>query len=466
MKIGYDINTHRFSYDLEHLIRAFFPEAEVKKEYSQDMFVNAHIRDKTFSIELIKDNNIIKKEAEFTNVYEEDKKLFGRILYDILFEYSKKHLPWGILTGIRPTKIVSQLIEKGYDNIEDILVEQYYISRAKSRFLKEVAINENNIIEKLLYDHVALYIGIPICPSRCIYCSFSCVTTNSIELIDKYTQALIIELQEKFKAIRKNGQEVKVIYIGGGTPSILGIKNIRLLFEVLKSNIDMNNLLEITFEVGRPETLSDELTYELKKYSTRICINPQSSNDVTLLKIGRKHTFLDVIKAFEKCNKIGVNNINSDLIIGLPDETIEDFKKSLEDVLQLLPSSITVHTLSLKRASDLKFKMGEYNFISADDVDYCLNYTYDRLKEEGYKPYYMYRQKNMLGNFENVGYAKDGYECLYNCMIMHEKHNIYAVGAKAVSKFVYQDGKIDRVFNVADVKLYIDKVIKGDAGVI
>ncbi|MEZ0536740.1 coproporphyrinogen dehydrogenase HemZ [Caldicellulosiruptoraceae bacterium PP1] len=463
MNISYKINSHRFSYDLEHLIRAFFPDCNVKKDKEQfDIQVEAIIDELKFSIKIYdKEGYQNQLEGTFINIQSEDKKLFGKAVYNILKIYTKRDLPWGILTGIRPTKIVYDLIKKEIDinDIPNVLEKDYLISTKKRDILTEVAIKEIDIINSIPNNAAALYVGIPICPSICLYCSFSCIESNFSELINKYTDALIKHIEEIAKQIEKDKKKIVAIYFGGGTPTTIGINNIERIFRRIFSILDMKYINEITFEAGRPDTIDKNILEVLKDRITRICINPQSANNETLTKIGRNHSFEDIVKAFELSRAFGINNINSDLIIGLPDENIEDYLNTLNKVIELNPASITIHTLSIKRSSKLKMEVENYNFMSAEDANYCIDESFNKLKKHQYFPYYLYRQKNMIGNFENIGYSKKGYEGLYNCMIMQEKHNIYACGAKSVSKYIFENDRIERVFNPADINLYIKRIL-------
>lgn len=468
MKITYYSNSQKFLYDFQHIIRAFYPGAELSFGKSGAIHFEAYFEDFSVRISVEEENKEIAVKRFFiTNDDHESKRIFGRNLYDILKTLTGKELPWGILTGIRPTKIASPLVEANLSDKEaaEYLQREYYISEKKSYFLFEVTKNETNILKNIDSSAACLYIGIPVCPSRCLYCSFSCheLTKRIESLLDLYTQALLTELERTYKLIEKNKNKIIAIYFGGGSPAVVGVKNIKRIFESLLSHLNKEDIREITFEAGRPDTIGCELlellAFYKSKFNIRLCINPQTSNDRTLQIIGRNHTFNDVIKAFEIARRYGFENINSDVILGLPDEKEEDFKKTIYDVLSLNPASVTVHTLSIKRASLLRFKWQDYLFMDENTVNYLLDWTRSILGQEGYIPYYMYRQKNMIGNFENVGYSKKGFECLYNVMIMQEKHNIYACGAKAVSKFIFENDRIERIFNPADMQIYISRIL-------
>lgn len=447
LRITYCSNSQKFLYDFQHIIRAFYPGAELMFGNGGDIHFEAHFDGFNVRIQAEMENKeIVVKNFILTDDDHESKRIFGRNLYDILKTLTGKELPWGILTGIRPTKIVYPLVESNLPDKEasEYLQREYYISKKKSHFLLEVAKNETNILNRVDSSAACLYIGIPICPTKCLYCSFSCheLTKRIESLLSLYTQALLTELEKTYKLIEENKNKIVAIYFGGGSPAVIGVQNIKRIFESLFANLDVKDIRETTFEAGRPDTINRELLELLalykKDFNIRLCINPQTSNDQTLKIIGRNHTFDDIKKAFELAKEYGFENINSDVILGLPNEIEEDFKKTIYDVLNLGPASITVHTLSIKRASLLRFKWQNYRFMDEHTVNSLLDWARAILKERGYIPYYMYRQKNMIGNFENVGYSKKGFEGLYNVMIMQEKHNIYACGAKAVSKFIFE----------------------------
>jgi len=467
LRITYFSNSQRFLYDFQHIIRAFYPGAEVKFGHGGDIHFEAHFEGMKVFLKLQVQDKTIQKDFILVDDEHESKRIFGRNLYDLLKQETKRELPWGILTGIRPTKIVYPLLEQGLkdEEIYKFLQEGYYISDKKSKLLLKVAKNEMNILSKLEPSSACLYIGIPICPTRCLYCSFSCheMTRQVKSLIGMYTDSLICELEKTYQKIEESKNRIVAVYFGGGCPAVIGIENIKKIFTSLFENLEKDHIREITFEAGRPDTIDEELLQYLveinQDLNVRFCINPQTSNDNTLKIIGRNHTFEDIKRAFAQAYEYGFKNINSDVILGLPGEDENDYRKTIEDVLKLSPASITIHTLSIKRASLLRFRWDEYKFMNEETVNKLLDWTQSILEERGYVPYYMYRQKNMIGNFENVGYCKRGFEGLYNVMIMQEKHNIYACGAKAVSKFVYEGDKIERVFNPADIKLYISRMM-------
>ncbi|WAM32252.1 coproporphyrinogen III oxidase [Caldicellulosiruptor naganoensis] len=468
LKITYYSNSQKFLYDFQHIIRAFYPNAEINFGSGGDIHFKAQFEGFNVTIKAQEPGKeLAARNFLLTEDEHESKRIFGKNLYDILKALTNKELPWGILTGIRPTKIAYPLVKANMpvEEASKYLQREYYISKKKSLLLLEVAKNEIEVLKRVDSFAACLYIGIPICPTKCLYCSFSCHELNKkIEsLLDLYTQALLTELERTYKLIEKNENKIVAIYFGGGSPAVLGVGNVKRIFESLLANLNKEDIREITFEAGRPDTINESLLELLalykKDFNMRLCINPQTSNDRTLQIIGRNHSFEDIKRAFELAREYGFENINSDVILGLPNEKEEDFQKTIYDVLSLNPASITVHTLSIKRASVLRFKWQDYWFMDEGTVNNLLDWTKSILSEEGYIPYYMYRQKNMIGNFENVGYSKRGFEGLYNVMIMQEKHNIYACGAKAVSKFIFENDRIERVFNPADIQLYISRIL-------
>lgn len=467
LKISYYSNSQKFLYDFQHLIRAFFPNEEVGFGKDGELCFESTFEGLNIKMQVFEnDKQLLLKNFVLTEDEHESKRIFGRNLYDILKSITKQELPWGILTGIRPSKIAYDLIQSGRSDKEilEFLKGEYYILPKKAELLLEVAKNELEILKDIKSNFAALYIGIPICPTRCLYCSFSCDELNYRirPLIKTYTNALLKELERVFALIKEREKQICAVYIGGGSPAVLGVDNVRMIFDNLFSNLPTRYIKEVTFEAGRPDTIDEKLIEYLSSFNNinmRLCINPQTSHDKTLKIIGRNHTFDDIKRAFELSKNYCIENINSDVILGLPNETKDDFKKTIIDVLSLDPTSITIHTLSIKRSSLLRFKWQEYCFMDKEDVNHLLDWAKDILKSAGYSPYYMYRQKNMIGNFENVGYSKKGFEGLYNVMMMQEKHDIYACGAKAVSKFIYENNRIERVFNPADINLYISRVL-------
>ena len=337
-----------------------------------------------------------------------------------------------------------------------ILKEVYEVSDEKIELAKTVAENEKALLNEIGENSVIIYIGIPFCPTRCLYCSF--VSTDirvSGKYMNGFVEKLLLEIDKTAEIIEKMGAYVENIYIGGGTPTTLEPHHLKSIFDRLKENFDFSKIKEFTLEAGRPDTITEAKLLEAKKGGVnRISINPQTMNNETLVKVGRKHTPDMVKNCFNMARRIGFDNINMDLIAGLPDETVDMFKYSIDEVINLDPENITVHSMAVKRAASLRFTDTE--LAKSKDMNEMLSYTQKRMEQTGRKPYYMYRQKNISGNLENVGYAKDGYMSTYNINIMEEKQTIIALGGGGSTKLVMGD-RIERIFNFKDPLEYINR---------
>lgn len=368
------------------------------------------------------------------------------------------NIPWGVMCGIRPAKNVRSLMEEGYSDSEvvRILKEVYEVSDEKIELAKTVAENEKALLDEIGENSVSIYIGIPFCPTRCLYCSF--VSTDirvSGKYMNGFVEKLLLEIDKTAEIIEKMGAYVENIYIGGGTPTTLEPHHLKSIFDRLKENFDFSKIKEFTLEAGRPDTITEAKLLEAKKGGVnRISINPQTMNNETLVKVGRKHTPDMVKNCFNMARRIGFDNINMDLIAGLPDETVDMFKYSIDEVINLDPENITVHSMAVKRAASLRFTDTE--LAKSKDMNEMLSYTQKRMAQTDRKPYYMYRQKNISGNLENVGYAKDGYMSTYNINIMEEKQTIIALGGGGSTKLVMGD-RIERIFNFKDPLEYINR---------
>ncbi len=363
--------------------------------------------------------------------------------------------PWGILTGVRPAKVAGMLLQNGNGIIRSkrILRDEYFLNPQKAALAVSVASIENKLLKKMPKDCCSLYISIPFCPSRCAYCSFVSYTTKKLlSLIDNYIDALIEELEQTLKIIMENGKRLVSIYIGGGTPTTLNTNQLCRIFNKLEEYIDTSGLLEFTLEAGRPDTITlDKLEAAKAHGVTRISVNPQTLNDDVLKEIGRKHSVEDFYKAYEIAKKSGIRDINVDLIAGLPNDDFKSFSETVDKIIELAPTNITVHTFCVKKAADvLKNNSGVYS-INATDAIKSVSYSQLKAKFAGYKPYYMYRQKNTVSNLENVGFSLEGHEGMYNIFMMEETQSIFAVGAGAVTKLVKTNEKgetvIERIFN-------------------
>jgi len=371
--------------------------------------------------------------------------------------YTKQDPPWGALTGIRPSKMARMLMEKGYsrDFIIDAMEQNYLTHRDKTALAIDVAAAEKDIIEKQPKDTFSLYVGIPFCPSRCLYCSFASYPfKKSASEAELYLDALGKELQ----AIRNitYGQAVSTVYVGGGTPTALSGEQLERLLTLIRRLF--GDVDELTVEAGRPDTINLENLRILKDCSVnRISINPQSLFDETLQRIGRGHMVDDFYDSFALARKAGFDNINTDVILGLPGETPDHITHTMDGLLKLKPENVTVHMLSIKRASLLRESLDRYSQPDISALEKMLDISRRTCREAGMKPYYMYRQKNMLGNFENVGYCMPGRESIYNIFMMEETQTVWAAGAGAISKLVFGD-RIERVFNVKSLNDYINRI--------
>lgn len=382
-------------------------------------------------------------------------------VYHMLKEKTGQHFPWGMLTGIRPAKTINTYMDTGLTKAESIkkMIETYEMSPEKAELAATVATAERSILEKADKNGISLYIGIPFCPTRCLYCSFTSYPIDIYKTkVDGYVEALIKEL--KFLGEKAQGKRLDSIYIGGGTPTSLSAEHLDKIMAAVLETFDLSNILEYTVEAGRPDTITAEKLKVIKKNgASRISVNPQTMNDETLKLIGRKHTVDDIKRVFYEARSVGHDNINMDLILGLPGEGEDEVKNTMEEIKKLSPESLTVHTLAVKRASRLKETLGEYDLAKAMLMENILGLSAKGAAEMGLAPYYMYRQKNMLGSFENVGYAKKGFESIYNVVIMEETQSIYAAGAGASTKlYDPETDRIERIFNVKNVDEYIGRI--------
>ena len=372
----------------------------------------------------------------------------SKLLFTLLQKLTGTDVPWGILTGIRPARKVLPMLEKGMsrEEIFSALKEEYWISDEKLGLVYDTAIVQYPLLKSTPENSVGLYVSIPFCPSRCSYCSF---VSHSVEqakkLMPEYIRLLCEELRIWGDIVRRLGLIVDTVYFGGGTPTSVSAEHLRMLLEAVNENFDLSHLREYCVEAGRPDTITREKLAVLKeKGVTRISINPQTMNDDVLENIGRRHTAEEIVECFRLAREIGFDNINMDLIAGLPGDTPEGFRYTLKKVMELDPDSITVHTLTLKRAASL-FAEGSTQL--DNPVREMVRDSIAVLPQNGYRPYYMYRQKNTLDNQENVGYAKPGKESFYNMLIMDETQTIFGAGCAASTKLVEPCGMITRICN-------------------
>nr|WP_307992331.1 coproporphyrinogen dehydrogenase HemZ [uncultured Niameybacter sp.] len=453
---------HDTEFEIGNIIHLFEPYIE------GDYSLESRLEEGLAIGRIIKEESVIfeyEKEVEYAKdpikLKKSCKLALKEAAYHVLYQLSGKSMPWGILTGIRPTKIVHEYQKQGMSEeaLRIRLKEVYRISDEKVNLMMEVAKAEEDILKENKEDEISLYIGIPFCPTRCVYCSF---TAYSIEAkknyVESYLDALCKEIS--FVAEAKKGNPIRSLYIGGGTPTSLNEAQLERLLKHIKASFNLEDIGEYTIEAGRPDTITKEKLEIMKAMDVgRISINPQTMNQKTLDAIGRHHTVEDIKEVFKMARELGHTNINMDIILGLPGEEVEDVKHTLEELKLLSPENITVHTMAIKRASKLKEQQDTYELAEAAKIEEMLELSQRACREMGLSPYYMYRQKNMLGNFENVGYAKPGYECVYNVEIMEESESIIAAGAGAITKMVYQNGeRIDRIANVKNLEDYIGRI--------
>ena len=391
------------------------------------------------------------------------KRKVKRQVYRVLSKYTGQEMPWGILTGIRPAKIVHEMLDRDLkrDHILEQLSDYYFVSRNKAKLLYDVALSEKVILDESKSDTVSIYIGIPFCPTRCLYCSFTSNPVKKYEkMVGSYISALVKEIKSVGRMLVDRKLKVQSIYIGGGTPTAIDVRHLDELLREIETTFCMEDVQEYTLEAGRPDSISEEkLKLIAKSRASRISINPQTMRDETLVRIGRSHTSADIIEAFELARKLGFNNINMDIIAGLPGENLNDFLYTLDEINKLAPESITVHTMSVKRASRLNTEKYSYDMTDGAEVAKMVDAANEIITKTGLKPYYLYRQKNILGNLENIGYSKSGSESVYNIQIMEERQTILALAAGATTKVVYpQENRIERIFNVKSVEEYISRV--------
>ncbi len=392
----------------------------------------------------------------------EYKNALKRFLYEILSRITGRDLPWGILTGIRPTKLVYELLEQGVTeaDIYHKMSREYLCSNEKIALSLEIARRELKLLGELDYkEGYSVYIGIPFCPSTCLYCSFTSYSAEKYSKeIERYLSALETEIRSLANSLP--GKKLQTVYLGGGTPTTLSAEQLDRLLGLVKEQFDFTEVREFCVEAGRPDSITAEKLMVLKRWGVdRISINPQSMQQRTLDLIGRKHTIEQVKEAFWMAREAGHSNINMDIIIGLPGERPEDVADTLRQIKELDPESLTVHTLAIKRAARLNTEKENYIEKKATEVWRMLDQAMEFAKENEYLPYYLYRQKNMADNLENIGYARYGREGLYNILIMEEKQTILALGAGGMSKFVFhKENRLERVDNVKSVLDYINRI--------
>lgn len=466
------VTEEMFSYDLLALVKAFYPEEphfiSLEKEDNWEQYISLVYYDTEVEATFVSHNTAVacSKEPIDRQKRRYSKDSVKRALYRILSEVTGIVLPWGTLTGVRPTKLVMELVQEDLPK-EQILSEmrtRYFVVEEKAKLGYQIVTKENELLHKIDYKNsYSVYIGIPFCPTTCLYCSFpSYALKDYSDYVNQYLEALFHEID--YAANCLPNKKLATIYIGGGTPTTLTSAQLERLLHKVKSTFDFQYVKEFTVEAGRPDSITKDKLDVMKRYGvTRISINPQTMKQETLDLIGRNHTVDSVRKVFMLAREAGHDNINMDLIAGLVNESVEDFQSTLEQIKALGPDSITVHSLVLKRAAMLNMQKDHYEEFTFGNVDKMIELGYEYADHMGMKPYYMYRQKNAQGSHntsrENVGYAHQGKEGIYNILIMEEKHTILALGAGATSKYVsIETGHIDRSENVKNVREYVERI--------
>ena len=495
-KIGILLLDRDFEHDVYELIKAFYPEGDIhslyeKDEEEYDIFFTVERDEKNFIIRYeTKDKKGAARAAVITGAdlkeesseakkpedgAQESPKIMDAhelrkankdglkyVLYNVLVKLTGRTLPWGNLTGIRPAKLAMGMIESGMKNTEiaQVMRDHYLVSAKKTALAITIANRERALLQDIDYEHgYSLYVGIPFCPSICLYCSFSSYPLKIWhKRVDEYLDALCLEIRETAKMMKN--YKLDTIYIGGGTPTTLEPDQLRRLLDQLGESFGFDGLVEFTIEAGRPDSITREKLEAIREYPvTRISVNPQTMNQKTLEIIGRRHTVAQTIEAFQLARELDYNNINMDLIVGLPGEDISMVRNTLDKIKELSPDSLTVQSLAVKRAARLNMFRDKYQEMTFENNQEIMDLTQQTAYSMEMGPYYLYRQKNMKGNFENVGYAKVDKAGIYNILIMEEKQPIIALGAGGSSKLVFDHGKrIERVENVKDVTSYIARI--------
>lgn len=458
------VKNHNFHFELENLTRLFFPNEKITviRDFSepQPPYIYTEVSDKiTISVNI---GSFNKSETAVKKLTDDDNELVSaQLLYKLLCDFTGLTQPWGILTGVRPVKLLRRLAEESNEEQAVKKFENdFFVSNEKIALSRETEHNERKILELSKPESFSLYVGIPFCPSRCSYCSFVMASIERAEkLIEPYTKLLCEEIKQTAEIANKLGLRLETVYFGGGTPTTLSAEQLNTVLRTVNKSFDMSTCREFTVEAGRPDTIDIAKLFALKENKVdRISINPQTVNDEVLKTIGRKHTAQQFFDAFELARKCGFDNINTDLIAGLPTDTPESFKNSLDSIVRLNAECITVHTLCMKRASRLTTEGVTLDLQQARDAREMLAYTQNILGQNEYIPYYMYRQSRMVGNLENVGWSKRGFESLYNVYVMDETHTILACGSGGVTKLKRNNPDyLERIFNFKYPYEYIDR---------
>ena len=475
------VNQNGYEYDIHSLVKAFYPAQDVKVFVPDSDEKDIVSSDEglpdlkiDFEPEMIRmsivdggrgrtDFGGYKVELEDGMDRPHIKNCLKKLIYTALSEHTGRQLPWGTLTGIRPTKIPMTMMEEDItdEEIMQYMQDTYLISKEKGELAIEIARREKALLDTLHYeDGYSLYIGIPFCPTTCLYCSFTSYPIFSWEKrVSEYLTALEKEID--FVSSFYQDKILDTIYIGGGTPTTLKAPELERLLSYIEARLDLSHLQEFTVEAGRADSITRDKLGVLRKHGvTRISVNPQTMNQKTLDLIGRRHTVEQVKEAFALAREVGFTNINMDIILGLPEETEADVQYTIDEIVKMQPDSLTVHSLAVKRASRLKMEAAGTVVAGGtqEESEEMMRIASEGAARMGLAPYYLYRQKNMAGNLENVGFASEGKAGIYNILIMEEKQDIVALGAGTVSKHIYADGRIERGDNVKAVEQYMERI--------
>lgn len=455
------LNNYNYRYDVYQMVNIFYSSENIEfvEEHIADIFINIFDDKVQCSNNQLSEEYIFRKDIKF-------KEFIKKSIFIFLTKCTNQCMPWGTLTGIRPSKKALEFLNAGKseENIVDFFKSVYCTREDKSRLCIDIAKREKEFVNND-YKNISVYIGMPFCPTRCLYCSFA---SNSVKacksLVEEYIKALILEMDSMSHFIKRKKLNIQCVYFGGGTPTAINDQQFQEVMSAIdKYFIQGFNIKEFTVECGRPDSITSNKLNTMKTYGVnRISINPQSMNDKTLKLIGRNHTFKDVIEKFNMAREMGFDNINMDIIVGLPGEKLQDVVKTCNFLKELKPDSVTVHGLSVKRGSRL-----HENIVNKKNYEIPEQQELNKMFEETVKlayyldmyPYYMYRQKNMVGNMENIGYTYKGKECIYNIQMIEERQTIIALGADAVSKVVFLDeNRLERFANIKDVREYINRL--------
>lgn len=471
------IINHNYKYELENICRLFFPfervEVFTEPQPCDGMTAVTEVASDGLRVSLTAGgfDKCMSDALKPDTSGDEVERRLAVMLYKLLCDCTGMHHKWGILTGVRPGKLMRRLqTDLGDAAAEEWFSKALMVSDEKIALCRRAAENEERIIAMSGERDFSLYISVPFCPSRCSYCSFvSHSVERSFSLLQDYVSLLLKEIEQTGDIARRLGLRLHTVYFGGGTPTVLSAEQLTAVMAAVRRCFDMSHCAEWTVEAGRPDTITRDKLMAIKAGgATRISINPQTMNDAVLETIGRRHTAQQTVDAFALARECGFDNINMDLIAGLPGDSIESYRDTVAKIMSLGPESVTVHALSMKRASAMTTGGDLPEAERGRLADSMITYGSSVFEQNGYEPYYLYRQSKTVGNLENTGFCKPGTECLYNIYIMDETHSILACGGSAVTKLRAPDGYIERIFNFKYPYEYVnrfDEIIARKSGI-